>query len=275
MSVLSKLKKALGLTSPAPAPAPPLRLPNFFISGAARCGTTSMWQYLRQHPDIHMPPAVEQKEPSHYCEIYGVHDRAVYLSLFKDAGTKKMVGEASGPYLTSPDSPGRIQKEIPNAQFIILLRNPAKRAFSLYKWMQENGYEKCGTFEEALKAEKETRFQNDWFIKNNGQYYYNFLYFNSGLYYEQVKRFYDTFGREQVLVFIFEEFAENTASAVKNAYSFLGVDPSFQPKLEVHNATQRKHSFDPALRAELMRQYAPNIAQLEQLLGRDLRSVWT
>ena len=75
-------------------------------------------------------------------------------------------------------------------------------------------------------------------------------------------------------MFIYEEFAKDTAAAVKNAYSFLGVDSSFQPYLEVHNATQRKQSFDPALRAELMRQYAPNIAQLEQLLSRDLRSVW-
>ena len=221
-----------------------------------------------------MPPVFELKEPSFYCELYGMRDRIDYLSLFDNAGSKKMVGEASGPYLTSPDSPARIHAEIPDARFIIMLRNPAERAFSKFKWMRENGYETCETFEEALRAEVETRKDNAWFMKNNGQYYHNFLYFNSGLYAEQVKRFHDAFGKDRVLVIIFEEFAKNTLHWVRQAYSFLGVDPSFTPHLEIHNPTSGKTRFDPALRAELMAKYAPSIIQLEVLLQRELRSLW-
>lgn len=267
MTLLAKLKKAFQST-------PAERLPNFFIAGAARGGTTSMWQYLRQHPDIHMPPVFEWKEPSYYCELYGMRDRNAYLALFANAGSRKMVGEASGPYLTSPDSPGRIRAEIPDARFIIMLRNPAERAFSKFKWMCENGYEKCETFEEALRAEVETRKDNVWFMKNNGQYYHNFLYFNSGLYAGQVKRFYDTFGQDRVLVIIFEDFARDTLHWVRQAYAFLGVDASFTPHLEVHNPTSQKTRFDLVLRAELMEKYAPSIVELEALLQRELRPIW-
>jgi hypothetical protein len=261
---------------PAAPSTPSERLPNFFIAGAARSGTTSMWQYLRQHPEIYMPEAIDYKEPSFYGTLYGMRDRQAYLALFKDAGRKKLVGEASGPYLTDPSSPALIHKEIPHARFIVMLRNPADRAFSLFKWMQENGYEKTATFDEALKVETESRFNNDSFIQNNGQYYYNFLYFHSGLYAAQVKRLFDTFGRDRVFPIIHEEFARETACWVRATYSFLGVNPSFKPHLEVHNATSRdRHSFDPGLRAELIQRYAPDVRKLEQLLNRDLVSLWS
>src|SRR6266581_8341919 len=72
--------------SPLPAKATG-RLPDFFISGAARSGTTSLWQYLRQHPDIYMPPVFELKEPSHFCDRYkfAMKDWDAYLGLFAEA----------------------------------------------------------------------------------------------------------------------------------------------------------------------------------------------
>lgn len=255
--------------------APPPQLPNFFICGAARSGTTSMWQYLRQHPDIHMPPVFEQKEPSYFCDSYGVKDWEVYLSLFADAGSKSRVGEASGPYLTSPESPGRIKAMIPDARILILLRNPAERAWSLYKWMCENGYEKIPSFEAALKAEETERFNNPSFLRNHGQYYPNFLYFRSGLYHDQVKRFFDTFGRDQVMVFLFEEMTIDPRTAVRQAFEFLGVDPAFVPAIETHNPSSHRQSFDPGLRRQLMDRYASEIDAVGRLLGRDLKPLWS
>jgi hypothetical protein len=251
------------------------RLPDFFICGAARAGTTSMWQYLRQHPDVFMPPAFEWKEPSYFCASYGVKDWDFYLSLFQEAGDKKRVGEASGPYLTSPESPGLIQQAIPNPQFIIMLRNPADRAYSKWKWMHQYGYEKISSFPEALAAEDRCRFENDKFKKNHGQYYHNFLYFRSGLYHAQVKRFFDTFGRAPVHVLIFEEFIRDPRGAVQTAYAFLDVDPGFVPQIEIHNPTVETYGpLDSDLRRRLLQRYADNIAQLEQLLGRDLKRIW-
>ena len=114
--------------------------PNFFIVGAARCGTTSLWEYLRQHPDIYMPPVIEQKEPAFFCDLYGVEHWDFYLTLFEAGRGKKRIGEASTPYLSSPESAGQIHSVLPLAKIIITLRNPVVRAYSLYKWMHANGY---------------------------------------------------------------------------------------------------------------------------------------
>ncbi len=253
-------------------------LPNFFIAGAARSGTTSMWQYLRQHPDICMPLDMLGKEPAFFCNnnrTFGLSDRHQYLALFAKAGKKRRIGEASTAYLTSPESPGRIRQEIPHARFIILLRNPAERSFSMYKWMHKHGYEKLPTFAEALEAENQVRFGNEDFINNNGQYYHNFLYFHSSLYHPKLLRFFDTFGRKQVHVLIFEEFARNPLASVRSTYEFLGVDPSFTPKIAVHNASAPEYGqLDLSLRQSLLKRCADDIAQVSQLLGRDLKSLW-
>ena len=267
----------LPLPPPPPPPIVHTRLPNFFIPGAAHSATTSLWQYLRQHPDIYMPPVFDLKEPSHFCTRYkfAMTDWQTYLGLFAEAKTQRRVGEASTPYLTSPESPAMIKRVIPDARFIISLRNPADRAYSLYKWMHQYGFETLPTFAEGLETETKERLDCDEFHDNNCQYYYNFLYFNSGLYYEQVKRFFDTFGRQQVHVIIFEEFIRQPAEHLRQIFTFLDVDPSFVPAMEVHNQTSRKYGpIDPAARARLLEQYAPNIRQLEALLGRDLAATW-
>jgi len=254
---------------------PVSRPPNFFICGAARCGTTSLWEYLRQHPDVYMPPVIEQKEPSYFCDLYGYSEWHHYLYLFHTAGNRKRIGEASTPYLTSPESAGRIRAAVSDAKLIISLRNPVVRAYSLYKWMHQNGYEKLTTFPEALDAEEAWRLDNDEFKKNNGQYYYNFLYFHSGLFFQQVKRYFDTFGREQVHVLIFEEFVKTPLEHVRESFRFLEVDPTFEPQIEVHNPSGSSYAaLDPSLRSDLARRYRGNVAQLEQLLGRDLKSLW-
>ena len=84
--------------------------PNFFIVGAAKSGTTSLWAYLKQHPDIYMPEEMDHKEPSYYCNNLGIEEYDVYLQFFRNAGKAKAVGEASTPYLTSPESAAWLRK---------------------------------------------------------------------------------------------------------------------------------------------------------------------
>jgi hypothetical protein len=249
-------------------------LPNFFIAGAARSATTSLWEYLRQHPDVYMPPVFELKEPSFFCDTYGMKDWKEYLALFNEGRGRKMIGEASGPYLTSPEAPGRIHEAIPDARFIISLRNPADRAFSKYKWMRANGFESVASFEEALKLEP-GRASSEDFRKGNGQYFFNFLYFQSGRYAEQVRRFFDSFGRDRVRVLIFEEWTREPLPTVQDIFSFLGVEATFAPKIQVHNATAKDKTFNPALREQLLNDYSGDVRKLEKLLGRELGSVWT
>ena len=277
MSRLSRaVRKMLGIkrrhTRGSPAPAAS-RVPDFFICGAARSGTTSLWEYLRQHPEIYMPANIGDKEPSYFCDLYGMTDWQAYVSLFRDAGNKKRVGEASGPYLTSPESPGLIKAVVPNARIIISLRNPVERAWSLYKWMRANGYEKAGTFAEALEAEDKCRVGNVEFIRNNGQYYHNFLYFHSGLYHDHVKRFFDVFGRGSVHVQIFEDFVRTPIEHMRRIFSFLDVDPSFSPIIEKHNPSE-PIPIDKALRERLRMRYDDDMGRLAKLLGRNLTATW-
>jgi len=232
-----------------------------------------MWQYLRQHPDIWMPETFGRKEPSFYCDTWGMEKRRKYLALFAGAGARKMVGEASGPYLTSPESPGLIAADAPDAKFIIMLRNPAERAFSLFKRMRDKGFESVANFREAIALE-EQRVNDPEFQENCRHYFRNFFYFHTGLYAAQVKRFMDHFGRDHVHIIIFEEFSREPARFVRGAYAFLGVDATFEPDIKIHNASTDETPLALDVRQELLTLYRADIETLSTLLRRDLASIW-
>lgn len=269
----SSLREDSGTLSRSPAP-------NFFIVGAAKSGTTSLLQYLRQHPDIFLPADIALKEPSYYCDTYGVENYAAYLSIFfKEATAQKMIGEASTPYLTSPESAGKIHDAVPHARIIILLRNPVDRAYSLWKWMHAFGYETIGSFEEALQVEIHSRKDNPDFLrkfqKGGLTYYWDFLYFHSGLYFEQVKRYYDNFSKKQLKVIIFEEFVEEPLRSVHEIYKFLGVDPNFDPEIKIHNeGAPGYHPMNIDTQIDLRQRYLHDVAKLSKLLHRDLKTYW-
>src|SRR5437667_5641216 len=102
-----------------------IRLPNFFIVGAPRCGTTALYTYLRQHPDIFLP---ETKEPHYFNRDMNsggaIRDHKEYLSLFAGAQGRARVGEASVYYLSSAYAAREISKVCPGAKIIVMLRNP-------------------------------------------------------------------------------------------------------------------------------------------------------
>jgi hypothetical protein len=155
--------------------------PNFFVVGASRAGTTSLWQFLRQHPDVMMPSTRQTKEPSHFAEpcptwAQRFRDRDAYLDLFKDAGSRRAIGEASPAYLGAPGTAQRIFNTYPGARIIITLRQPARRAFSLYRFMCMWGLEWLPTFERALEAEEARTF--DLELQRRQPFWYAaYLYF--------------------------------------------------------------------------------------------------
>ncbi|WDL95536.1 sulfotransferase family protein [Alicyclobacillus sp. ALC3] len=203
-------------------------LPNFLIVGAAKSGTSSLDRYLSQHPDIYIPP----KKEAHYFSIpdfpptfqgpgdegmnqYTVRDRALYEQLFDDVQEQTAVGESSVFYLYYPGTAARIHKTIPAAKVIILLRNPVDRAYSAYTHLIRDERESM-SFEDSL-AQEQARHAND--------YEPMWLYRELGLYTEQVKRYFDVFGRDQVKVLLFEEFVREPCAHVREVLAFLGVDP--------------------------------------------------
>lgn len=201
-------------------------LPNFIIAGTARSGTTSLYHYLRQHPQIGFPDKKEPKYFSSQSLVFphnGVGDHTVdsqmvrsfesYLKLFKDLGSFDRVGDASSDSLyhhkfTAPEIL-RILGDIP---IIICLRNPSDRAISAYNNMLRDQREKLD-FGSALKAE-EDRIRSNWD--------WMWAYKGGGLYAEQVKTFHQTFS--QVKVVLFEEITKDPKSVLKDIFVFLGVD---------------------------------------------------
>ena len=158
--------------------------PKFLIVGASRSGTSSLYHWLKLHPDVFMP---DIKEPSFFVDGWGISDWHWYLSLFEPGRGKKAVGEASVAYLESPESVQLIWEKLPTIKIIILLRNPVERALSLYSWMVMEGHEWLSTFKQAL-AEEEKRFGDESFRRDNPVYFWSYMYFRNGLYYEQVKK---------------------------------------------------------------------------------------
>ncbi|MGB3754184.1 MAG: sulfotransferase [Parerythrobacter sp.] len=233
--------------------------PNFFVIGAAKSGTTSLWMYLKQHPEIFMPKERARKEPSYFCHLYGISDFNKYLKLFEGAYRYSAIGEASHAYLSSPESAKWIYDTYPNAKIIIVLRNPIERAYSLYNWMICEGYEKVYPFEAALEEEYK-RIASDKFKYDNGQYYYNFLYYQSGLYYHQIKRYVDLFPSNQIRILLFENFVENTRDELKKLYRFLGVNDSFKLKTGAHN--KRREVFSIPIQYYLKRHFHNHLSKV-------------
>jgi sulfotransferase family protein len=199
--------------------------PNFFIVGAARSGTTSLYEYLSRVPQVYMPSI---KEPHYFAPSvptnshispFVIHDKENYLQLFRDVKEEIAIGEASPSYLLERESPKLIHDLLPTARIIMILRDPVDRAFSHYLMNIHNGWENI-PFYDAL--------QKDYNRQDKG-YFISHLYVETGLYSEQVKRYFRIFNKEQIKVLIFEEFIKNTAAAVTDVLRFLNVEPSFIP----------------------------------------------
>ena len=200
------------------------RKPDFFIVGAAKSGTTSLYRYLIQHPAVFMP---EVKEPHFFGEwrpATGVEGLEEYLKLFAGVPNDIRAGEATTAYLYSSSSAQEIKRFKPAAKIIMVLRNPVDRAYSNYWEQREVKYWESRepvetlSFEEALEAEPE-RIQKGWS--------YAYHYVACGHYAEQVARYLDVFGDDAVRVYLFDELVLDAEAVCRDVFSFLEVDPNY------------------------------------------------
>ena len=194
--------------------------PNFFIVGAAKAGTTSLYRYLEQHPQVYMPALKEPNYFSRLGEINGpqrfvevVSDEASYLSLFAGAAGYPAVGEASTSYLGLEETADAIHAQVPEARIMMVLRDPIERAHSHYLMAFRNGLQRR-SFHEVVRRELED--PNVGWGANWHRY--------TMLYYPGVKRYLDAFGRERVLVLLTEDLKRDPRAVVREAASFLGID---------------------------------------------------
>jgi hypothetical protein len=206
--------------------------PNFFIVGAAKAGTTSLYHYLKEIPGVYMSSV---KEPyyfsPHFVQRYPgdvVTDKEEYLRLFEKARGYIAVGEASPSYLWDPDSPKLIHQAVPNARIIILLRDPIERAYSHYLFAKKYGTDnkKLSSFYHYLMRDYKSQEKADGISK---------LYIEFSMYYEQVKRYFDEFGRQQVKVIVYEDFIQQPEETVNDVLAFLGVNYTVTAITKQHN----------------------------------------
>ncbi len=208
-----------------------VKLPNFLIVGAAKAGTTSLYHYLEEHPEIFMSPLKEPKFiTSNFLKFpfRGIGDDEVerkiikdfnsYVTLFEDAKKEKAIGEASADNLYYfEQSPFFIKKFLGDVKIIIILRNPIDRAFSAYTHLVRDGREYLN-FEEALQEEEKRKKENWEFI---------WFYKDVGFYYKQVKAYIENFSK--VKIYLYEDLKDNQLELIKDIYKFLEVDDSFVP----------------------------------------------
>jgi len=213
-------------------------LPNFFIVGAAKAGTTSLQHYLNQHPDIFFPNNKENfffsglkkndfKGPrSDYAEVI-TENIEEYMGLYEKALGVKAVGEACVAYLYYfTQSINNFKKYLnANLKIIIVLRNPIDRAYSNYKHHVRDGIEQL-EFEDAIVQSIATQRMNE-------KWWWGFNYIEPGFYYKPVKAYLNTFGKKNVKIYLYDDFQENPILILKDIFNFLGVDNKFEPDVTV------------------------------------------
>lgn len=265
-----------------------------------------MYAWLKQHPEVWVSI---DKEPhffgSDLVAMPGtIREEDLYLELFTGVGDRPRVGEASVWYLSSERAPFEIRAFAPGAKILILLREPAQMAYSLYSLYARTGNEDLSTFEEALAAEPERR--QGLRIPAGCYFPQGLLYTDAARHAAKVQHYFEVFGRENVHCILFDDLVRDSAAVYRRTLEFLGIDPNFEAELDPRKANERvrmlsirqlrqaspeirrrmqfkemkQHDGAPrpplaaATAARLRKVFAEDVARLGDLLGRDL-GAWT
>jgi sulfotransferase family protein len=210
--------------------------PNLFVLGAGKCGTTSLHHILSQFPDVQV---TTPKEPSFFCSYFNVVSNPIeYFNLFDQSYTWRC--DCSHVYFSNPETAPVISSLFPEARFILIFRDPAQRAYSLYNFMRRHVHadgqplEQATTFLEALRDE-EHRIRDPEFFDNCRQYYWNFLYTESSRYDIQLKRYMDLYDRDRFHFLSLAELSHEPEKSIRKIAAFLQMDFPRKLSLEAKN----------------------------------------
>jgi hypothetical protein len=213
------------------------KLPNFLIIGAAKGGTTSLYYYLDQHPQVYMSPLKEPRffaledetlnfqNPDQSINYTSITTLPEYYRLFEGVTQEIAIGEASPLYLYSAKAVERIAHYVPDAKLIAVLRNPVDRAYSCYKHLIA---QESLSFAEALQAE-DNRIRQNWA--------HLWHYRQGGYYYVQLKLYFDRFDHKQIKIYLFDDLIASPLEVLRDLFSFLQVDSTFTPELTHKNVS--------------------------------------
>lgn len=248
-------------------------LPHFVLLGAQKAGTTSFFSALTAHPRIQTP----RKRELHYFNRKYRRGLWWYQRRFPDQNALSggtITGEGSPSYLCHPRAPARICKDLPNAKFIAILRDPVTRAISHYFHERRKGREPL-SIEQAFASEEGRlepvlrRMEKDPNLDSG--VFRSFTYKYRGRYAEQLERYLALIPRERLLILRSEDFFAQPKAVVERAQRFLGVDPAqgTADYARRNQGTYEKEEVAPEIYDDLTRYFAPHNERLYQLLGSD------
>ena len=296
-----------------------MKRPDVFIVGAFKAGTTALYEYLRAHPQVFMSVP---KEPMYFgtdlTPRYRRMSEAEYLRLFAAARPDQHAGEASPWYLYSTTSAGEIRAFNPDARPIVMLRNPVDVMYSQHSQLVFNQREDLADFAAALAAEDDRRAGRQ--VPKDAIRPEALFYRHSVRFAEQLRRYFEVFGRDGVHVIVFDDLVADPRTVYNSTLEFIGVDPDVQVDLSAYNPNRTVRSgrmarlvfapprplrgafgalrriplahrlrdalvtansrqtkrppMEPELRRRLTVEFRPQVAELGELIGRDL-SAWS
>lgn len=208
-------------------------MPDFIIIGAQRAGTTSLYAYIAQHPQV----LNSSKKEVHYFDINYQKSDLWYRTHFPLVNSMKngayITGEASPSYLFHPQCSERIRERIPKVKLITLLRNPIDRAISHYFHELRNKRESLSIKEALQKEQERLSFEIQKMLKDpvyDGFAHRHLSYKNRGIYVDQLSRYLQTFPSNQVLILKAEDLFSEPRKVMRDVYAYLNIDSTFSPK---------------------------------------------
>jgi hypothetical protein len=242
------------------AEATPRALPNFVIIGTQRGGTTSLFRYLGDHPEV--GPTLRKE--IHYFDLNFDRGPAWYLAHFPEQGRYRAVGEASPYYIVHPQAPARLRELVPGATIVALLRNPIDRALSHHQMMVRRGVETL-SFGDAVAREPSRLAASSGADDPTWRAY---SYLARGVYAPQIERWLALFPRENVLVVRSEDFFRDPGPTVAEIQDRLGLGRKLPASPKAYHLADYA-GMSPALRRRLREYFAPHNRHLYELIGRD------
>jgi len=257
----------------------PLRLlPDFIIIGGKKCGTSSLYNYLVEHPNV---VGAFRKEVHFFDNRTARGGTLRYRAYFptsaykrrikRSRGTDILTGEATPYYLFYPLAPARVRRVVPNVKLIALLRDPVDRAYSHYHHEVRNGTETL-PFEEAIQREAE-RLGGEWEKIGNGAYdslsHRRYSYLSRGIYVDQLRRWRACFPEEQLLILRSEDLFADASGVLEQTVDFLGLPGMERADRSRVNKGSYTEAMNEETRKYLVAYFRSHNERLYDYLGRD------
>ena len=228
-------------------------LPSFLIVGAAKCGTTSLYNYLIQHEMI--SPSIRKEV--NFWNQYPHFGLNWYRGNFpiKSFSKRMITGEATVNYLKFPSIAKKIKSDLPHVKIIILLRNPVDRTYSDYNYQVNRNKREDLSFEDALTFETFRAINPYWYRTHS-------------IYIDEIKPYFDVFPKDQILILDFNELIQNPQKLMDEVCEFLKIPKKNDWNFQVYNALEYKQNINPKTKKWLTEFFSPHNEKLFKFLNR-------